>query len=130
MSLFNAGRAILGGFFILAGTNKGLNIEATLDMMAGQSLPAWLLPAVIALEIGGGAIVALGRPARWLWVAALALAAFTFATNIVFHRFWELEGVMHTLELSLFFKNLAIMGALLMVAGHAASSRSREHFQL
>ena len=124
MNLATPGRVVVGGFFVLAGVSKLLDREAPLSMMAEQGMPGWLLPFVIALELGGGLVVAFGRPVRWLAFTALALAAFTLATNLAFHRFWELEGLLHRLEISLFFKNLAIMGALLMVAGLAASTRS------
>jgi putative oxidoreductase len=43
----------------------------------------------------------------------LGLGLFTFATNI-FHPFWAVSGEMAALQLSLFFKNVAIGGALLM----------------
>ena len=114
------GRAIVGGFFVLAGISKLLDRDAPLAMMAEQGIPGWLLPIVIALEIGGGLVVALGRPRRWLALIALALAAFTLATNLAFHRFWEFDGLLHRLEISLFFKNIAIMGALFLVAGNAS----------
>jgi len=81
----------------------------------GLAPAALLLPATILLELIGGLSVAYGRrPAIY---AAPALFAFTLATNLWFHRFWELEGEIATLELSLFFKNIAIAGALLFVFG-------------
>ena len=118
--IWTVGRAIVGGFFVLAGVSKLLDREAPLAMMAEQGMPGWLLPLVIALEIGGGLVVALGRPTRWLAPVALALAAFTLATNLAFHRFWEFDGLMHRLEISLFFKNIAIMGALFLLAGRGS----------
>ena len=110
-----------GLFFVLAGINKLLGYGPTLTMMGEAGLPVsgLLLPLVIMLEIGGGAVVMLGRNGRWLVYAALALAAFTLMTNAVFHQFWTFEGVMAELKLSLFFKNIVIFGALLMIAGTA-----------
>jgi putative oxidoreductase len=72
------------------------------------------LPATIVLELVYGLMVAAGI--RGHRSAAGALALFTLATNAVYHRFWELEGAMAALEQSLFFKNVAIAGALLFVA--------------
>ena len=115
--LTTSGRVIIGVFFVLAGISKIMDYAAVGETMAGVGLLPALLPLVIALEIGGGAVVMVGRPVRYVWGVALVLAAFTLLTNFYFHRFWELDGVMHRLELSLFFKNLAIAGALLMVAG-------------
>ncbi|MEL6921898.1 MAG: hypothetical protein AAFO77_12930, partial [Pseudomonadota bacterium] len=53
-----------------------------------------------------------------------ALAAFTIATNLVFHDFWNMTGDIAAMELSLFFKNVSIAGALLLVAG----SKLRDRF--
>ena len=116
-ALFATGRAVLGGFFVLAGINKLTNYGGTTIYMEDAGLPGALLPLVIALEFLGGLIVATGRPARLLPWAAIALAGFSVLTNLVFHRFWEFDGQLGQLELSLFFKNLAIAGGLLMAAG-------------
>ena len=115
--MFAVGRAVLGGFFVLAGVNKLANYADTVAYMEGTGLPSVLLPLVILLEIGVGAMVMLGRPARLLFWAAVALAGFSVLTNLYFHRFWALDGQIAQLELSLFFKNLAIAGGMLMVAG-------------
>lgn len=114
------GRIGLASLFLLGGLNKILNYGETLDSMRAVGLgPAeLLLPMVIALEIGGGALVAWGRAGATL--AGLALAVFTLATNLFFHDFWTMEGERAALELSLFFKNVSIAGGLLFLAGIAA----------
>lgn len=104
----------MASLFLLGGINKIANFEATAARMTevGLSPASALLPAAIALELGAGLLLAIGR-----WgsrPAALALALFTLATNIYFHNFWTLDGDVRALELSLFFKNVAIAGALLM----------------
>jgi putative oxidoreductase len=121
--LRHAGRVWLASLFLLAGLNKILNPEATLAMMADAGLApgALLLPAVIALELGAGALVAAGW--RFVVPAALALAVFTLATNVFFHAFWTLDGEMRALQLSLFFKNVAVAGALVYVAGTRMKER-------
>ena len=116
-TLHTIGRAVLGGFFVLAGINKLLSYGATVIYMEDAGLPGTLLPLVIALELVGGLVVAVGKPVRLLPWAAIALAGFCVLTNLVFHRFWEMDGQLGQLELSLFFKNLAIAGGLLMAAG-------------
>jgi putative oxidoreductase len=110
------GRASLASLFVLGGINKILNYDATGVRMAEAGLEpaALLLPATIALEIGGGLLVAFGGNLAWL--AAAALAVFTLATNFFFHRFWEMTGVQAETELSLFFKNVAVFGALTYAA--------------
>lgn len=111
------GRIGLASLFLLGGLNKILNYTATLADMDGAGLQpaALLLPLVIALELGGGALVAIGRFGAPL--AALALAAFTLSTNFFFHDFWTMQGELRALELSLFFKNVSIAGGLVFLAG-------------
>ncbi|MEO1306122.1 MAG: DoxX family protein [Pseudomonadota bacterium] len=118
------GRLGLASLFILGGINKALNYQSTLERMSdvGLTPASLLLPATIALELIGGACVAYGRrPAAF---AALALFVFTLATNYWFHRFWELDGEIAALELSLFFKNVAIAGGLLLLVRELSSQGS------
>jgi putative oxidoreductase len=111
------GRIGLASLFLLGGLNKSLNYAATISDMerVGLNPAAILLPLVIALELGGGALVAIGRFGAP--VAALALAIFTLATNAYFHNFWTMQGGIRALELSLFFKNVSIAGGLVFLAG-------------
>jgi len=115
-----AGRVTLAALFLYAGCLKLTSYQATMASMtvAGLAPAALLLPATIALELGAGLLVAIGR-----WgaaPAALMLAAFTIATNIYFHNFWTMEGETARLQGSLFIKNVAIAGGLLYVAGTLA----------
>ena len=87
--------------------------------MQGWSLRLVLLPAAICLELVGGVLVALNL--SWSAIAAMCLAAYTILINGIFHQFWTLEEPFRALELSLFFKNISIAGALLMVASGAFS---------
>lgn len=118
------GRIGLASLFLLGGLNKLLNYEDTASLMteAGLAPASILLPLTIALEIGGGLLVAYGRFLAPL--AALALALFTLATNWFFHPFWTLQGDIRALQLSLFFKNISIAGGLIFLAAALAQRRS------
>ncbi len=71
-------------------------------------VPGVLLPAAIALELGGGLLVALGLATR---VAATLLAGFCVFTAVMFHRdFGEPGQLLH------FEKDLAIAGGFLVLA--------------
>lgn len=119
------GRIALTSLFLLGGLNKILNYTATLASMesVGLSPAHLLLPIVIGLELIGGALVAFGR--RGAALAALALAMFTLSTNVFFHDFWNMDGDIAALELSLFFKNVSIAGGLLFFAGAIAARQGR-----
>lgn len=110
------GRCLLASLFLLGGLNKIWNYSETIGHMtdAGLPLASFLLPLVILLELGAGVLVAFAGPFHRL--AALALAGFTLLTNLVFHDFWTMQGEIRALELSLFFKNVSIAGALIVVA--------------
>jgi len=110
------GRMALASLFILGGFNKIFNFTETVKSMesVGIILPTVLLPMVITLELAGGALIAFALP-RYR-IAAMALAIFTLMTNYFFHDFWTMQGQIRDLELSLFFKNIAIAGALIVLA--------------
>ena len=120
-----AGRVLLASLFVLGGINKVLNYAPTQESMiqAGLTPAEILLPLTILLEFGGGLMVMWGR---FLAVpAALALAVFTLATNYFFHDFWTMSPPESTVELSLFFKNISVVGGLLFVAGSIHSDENR-----
>jgi putative oxidoreductase len=102
------GRSLIALLFILAGLAKIAGPQPFLAHMAQHRVPGMLLPLVILLELGAGAMVLTGWHARW---AALALAGFCIATMVLFHLDWADKA-----ERTLFFKDLAIAGGLLVLA--------------
>jgi len=119
IAALHTGRVLLASLFILGGINKLLNYEATSHTMNEMGFPLVpvLLPATIALELGGGMAVAIGR----IGAAASAgvLFGYTLVVNLIFHRFWDMQGEMAQTELSLFFKNISIAGGMLYLAANA-----------
>jgi putative oxidoreductase len=108
-----AGRTLLALLFILAGIAKIAGPQPFLDHMAAHHIPGLLLPLVIALELGAGLAVLFG----WqLPYAAGALALFCLATALGLHLDFADKA-----ERSLFFKDLAISGALMVIAAGAKS---------
>ena len=103
------GRILIALLFILAGIGKIAGPAPFLAHMAAHGVPGFLLPEVIALEIGCGFAVLLGVLVR---PAALALATFCLATACLFHLGWS-----DHVERTMFFKDLAIAGGLFVLAG-------------
>jgi len=125
---FHSGRSVLASLFILGGIDKLMDGATSIDAMTAAGLPAptLLIWMVIAVELGLGLVVAAGAwvaGGRLVLLAALVLMAHTLAANMLFHDFWNFEDQRARLELSLFFKNVAIMGGLAMVAGLYAPKR-------
>src|ERR1700742_5339893 len=102
------GRILVAMLFVLAGVAKLLNPTPFLEHMTHFGVPTWLLPAVIALELGAGLAVLIGWRLRY---AAGALAIFCVLTAALFH--YQL-GI--NTERTLFLKDLALAGGLFLLA--------------
>jgi putative oxidoreductase len=107
------GRALVAILFVLAGLAKILNPQPFLEHMTHFGVPTFLLPAVIALELGAGLAILIGWRIR---DAAGGLAIFCVMTAAIFHyQLWI------NTERTLFFKDLAIAGGLFVMAANAAA---------
>jgi putative oxidoreductase len=108
------GRILLAAIFIVSGFGKIVGWAGTAGYMASKGLPLvpLLLAATIAVELGGGILLAIGFKARW---AALALFLFMIPTTLIFHGFWGVDAATAQAQQIHFMKNVAIMGGMLMV---------------
>lgn len=103
-----AGRLLIAAIFVHEGIGKIINYAGAAAYARAFGVPDTLLPLAIALELGGGILIAIGLRTR---PVALALAAFCVFTAIVFHaNFADRNQLLH------FEKNLAIAGGLLLLA--------------
>ena len=108
------GRALLALLFIPAGFSKIAGFSGTVGYIASKGVP---LPEVaaalaIAIELGLGLLLLVGLQARW---AALGIAIFTFVISFIFHNFWGVPAEQVIAQQQAFFKNIAVVGGLLMV---------------
>ncbi len=112
--LYPIGRALLGALFLVSGINKILGFSYVAGWMASSGLPfaSLLLALTIVIEVGGGALLIAGVQAR---LAAIVLAVFLIPVTVVFHAFWSADAANFQGQLTHFLKNLAILGAMLMV---------------
>ena len=119
------GRLLLALPFIVSGPGKLLAPVATAGFMASGGLPnsAPLAFAVGLFEIVAALALIAGFKARW---SALALALYTLAASLVFHRFWDVSVEQQFVQQLLFTKNIAIVGGLLFLAGMGAGQWSVE----
>lgn len=72
-----------------------------------------LIAAIV--EIISGLLVLLGVQARF---GAFLLLVYLIPVTFIFHHFWYLEGDEKILQMTMFLKNLAIFGGLLMVLAY------------
>jgi len=117
------GRILLGALFIISGFGKISGYDGTAGYMAAKGMPLVnvLLPAAIAIELGGGLLLAIGLKARW---AALAIFLFLIPTTLIFHAFWGIDPKEAAMQQINFLKNVSIAGGMLMVFAHGPGAYS------
>jgi putative oxidoreductase len=102
------GRLLLVFIFLHEGWSILGNYAGAAAYMQKSGVPSLLLPAVIALQLGGGMLIAAGILTRF---AALAFAVFCVLTAVLFH--WQFADRNQLLHLQ---KDLAIAGGFLVLA--------------
>ncbi len=103
-----AGRLLLAFIFVHEGWTLIGNFSGAAAYMQKFGVPGLLLPAVIALELGGGLLIALGAFTRPM---ASLFAIFCVLTAVLFHwQFGDRNQLLH------FQKDLAIAGGFLILA--------------
>jgi putative oxidoreductase len=117
------GRIAIAALFLPAGLNKLMGVEGTTGYFASLGLPAVaiLVWVVIAIEVVGGVALILGYRTR---LVAIALAVFTLLASIAGHAFWAAPADAAFIAQLLFFKNIAVIGGLLVLASSGAGSIS------
>lgn len=111
------GRFLIGGYFLFAAAQKAQNFAfwSTVLLQEGIDGAQAVLGLVIFIETVAAVGLILGFSTR---VAALVLFTYVIGAAIVLHDYWTLaDGPLRDAEAGLFFKDLAIAGALLLLVG-------------
>jgi putative oxidoreductase len=108
-------RLALGALFVPAGYGKIAGFAGTAGYIASQGVPLPQVAAAlaVAIELGLGLMLVAGLRTRW---AALGLAAFVVAITPIFHAFWSLPPAQAGMQAIMFWKNVGIVGGLLLLA--------------
>ncbi len=117
------GRLLLAALFLPAGISKIGGFAGTAGYIASKGLPLPEVGAAIAVvvEILGGLALILGFGTR---LAALVLALFTLVASVFFHNYWGVPAEQAFMQQLLFYKNIAVVGGLLVLAAHGAGAWS------
>ena len=75
------------------------------------------------VEVGLGILVAIGWQTR---IAAFGLVAFTIIATLLAHNYWDMTGPARRMNETVFWKNVAIIGGLLMLMASGAGRYSVE----
>jgi len=128
-----AGRLLLAALFLPAGIAKLTGFAGTVGYISSVGLPLPQVAAALAVvvEIVGGAALVAGYGTR---LAAVALALFTLVASVFFHNYWALPADQQMIQQLLFFKNIAVVGGLLVLAAWgpgawSVDGRGRAHAQ-
>jgi putative oxidoreductase len=107
-------RILLMVLFVLFGWNKLTDFSGTAAYMASEGLPFPMLAAavVILMEFFVGLAIVLGFYTRPL---ALLLALYTLGTALIGHHYWTMAGAERMANAINFYKNVAIIGGLLLL---------------
>ena len=109
------GRILVAYLFIPAGIGKLMGFGGTVGYITLVGLPLPEVGAAIAVivELGLGIVLLLGFKTRW---TAIAMALFTVAAALFFHKYWSAPEAMKMMQQINFNKNIAIAGGLLALA--------------
>ena len=107
-------RILLVVLFVLFGWSKLTDFPGTVGYMASQGLPVPTLAAavVVLMEFFVGLAIVLGFCTRAL---ALLLALYTLGTALIGHHYWTMEGADRMANMINFYKNISIIGGLLLL---------------
>ena len=113
--LFIIGRVLLGGYFLYSGYNHFKNLAGMTGYATMKKVPmarAAVIVSGLMLSLGGLAILA----NRYAILGMCIIVLFLIPTTIMMHAFWkETEPNAHMMERVQFAKNIAIMGALILL---------------
>jgi putative oxidoreductase len=117
------GRILLALLFLPAGLSKFGGFAGTAGYIASKGLPLPEVAAAIAIviEIGGALALLAGFGTR---LAALVLAVFTLVATVIFHNYWAMPADAQMMQQLMFFKNIAVVGGLLVLAAWGAGAWS------
>ncbi len=91
-----------------------VKFSATIGNVLSPTVVAYL---VATIDLVGGLLILIGwQVRRVVWIAFVFVAL----TLVFAHPFWTMEGQARVINQTNFLKNLAIMGALLLLAVHGA----------
>lgn len=112
--IFLIGRILFGGYFLMSAYNHFTGLKGMTGYAASKNVP---MPKYAV--IGTGVLLGLGGIGIVLGVfpqlAILLLILFLLPTTFMMHDFWNADGEARQGEMINFMKNIALVGALLML---------------
>ena len=118
-------RILLSAVFIVYGYLAFVDINAWLNFNqaalkrffdvvgGGLAPPTWFGYFIATIQLFGGLAILVGVKTRWV---AYAFVVYVALVIYFAHNFWDMQGAARGGNMAHFYKNLAIMGAFLLLA--------------
>jgi putative oxidoreductase len=109
-----AARLLLAALFLIFGWRKLTDYSGTVRRMVEDGAPVPVLATAVAIfmELPVAFAVAVGAFTR---PSAMLLALYTLGSALIAHRYWTMPGANKIDSMESFYKNLSIMGGLLLL---------------
>ena len=117
-------RLALASPFLLSGVAKASDFAGAVAEVRGLTGIGPAVPlaaAVIAVQLGGSALL-LAR-GRAVWLSAAILSAFTLAATLLAHDFWARPDGLASRDATTFFEHLGLIAGLALAARMAGPGR-------
>lgn len=107
------GRVLFAALFLASAIGHFNGQDLGMAQQAGVPMASLLVPAAGVISIVGGLSILLGYKAK---IGALLLIIFLIPVTFIMHNFWaDKPGMMQTIQMVMFMKNIALVGAALMI---------------
>ena len=116
------GRIFISALFLIEAIRKFLNTDMSMMYMSDHGVPEFLFYPSIAFEIIIPLLLIVGYKTR---IAASLLAVFVLTVTLIFHSHHIIDDGM---QLTIFLKNLAIIGGLLIIISNKPQICSLDYY--
>ncbi len=116
------GRIFISALFLIEAVRKFFNPDMSMMYMSDHGVPEFLFYPSIAFEIIIPLLLIAGYKTR---IAASLLAVFVLAVTLIFHSHHIIDDGM---QLTIFLKNLAIIGGLLLIISNKPQICSVDYY--
>ena len=116
------GRIFISALFLIEAIRKFFNPDMSMMYMSDHGVPEFLFYPSIAFEIIIPLLLIVGYKTR---IAASLLAVFVLTVTLIFHSHHIIDDGM---QLTIFLKNLAIIGGLLLIISNKPQICSVDYY--
>ena len=116
------GRIFISALFLIEAVRKFFNPDMSMIYMSDHGIPEFLFYPSIAFEIIIPLLLIVGYKTR---IAASLLAVFVLTVTLIFHSHHIIDDGM---QLTIFLKNLAIIGGLLLIISNKPQICSVDYY--